>query len=148
MLCRALSPGVSIARALLEITRGGAESGRNGALEYYSIRSSRPAKINIVRMLLQISIPHDPFNAAVKDGTAGQKLGRIVDEIKPEAIYFTEQHGQRGAIMIVEMADPSKIPALAEPWVLTFNASVEFRVVMTPDDLQKAGLDEVGRKWA
>jgi hypothetical protein len=31
---------------------------------------------------------------------------------------------------------------------LTFNASVEFRVVMTPDDLQKAGLDEVGRKWA
>jgi hypothetical protein len=101
-----------------------------------------------MRMLLQISIPHDRFNAAVKDGTAGQKLGRIVDEIKPEAIYFTEQHGQRGAIMIVEMADPSKIPALAEPWFLTFNASVEFRVVMTPDDLQKAGLDEVGRKWA
>ena len=125
-----------------------AESNREGALEYYSIRSSRPAKINIMRMLLQISIPHDPFNAAVKDGTAGQKLGRIVDEIKPEAIYFTEQHGQRGAIMIVEMADPSKIPALAEPWFLTFNASVEFRVVMTPDDLQKAGLDEVGRKWA
>jgi hypothetical protein len=50
--------------------------------------------------------------------------------------------------MIVEMADPSKIPALAEPWFLIFNASVEFRVVMTPDDLQKAGLDEVGRKWA
>jgi integrase len=48
-----------------------AESGRDGALEYYSIRSSRPAKINIMRMLLQISIPHDPFNAAVKDGTAG-----------------------------------------------------------------------------
>ena len=143
-----LVAGVSVVRALLEITRGVAESGRDGALEYYSIHSSRPAKINIMRMLLQISIPHDPFNAAVKDGTAGQKLGRIVDEIKPEAIYFTEQHGQRGAIMIVEMADPSKIPALAEPWFLTFNASVEFRVVMTPDDLQNAGLDEVGRKWA
>ena len=28
------------------------------------------------------------------------------------------------------------------------DASVEFRVVMTPDDLQKAGLDEVGKKWA
>jgi hypothetical protein len=25
---------------------------------------------------------------------------------------------------------------------------VEFRVVMTPDDLQKAGLNEVGKKWA
>jgi hypothetical protein len=97
---------------------------------------------------LQVSIPHEPFNAAVRDGTAGQKLSRIVDETKPEVVYFTEQHGQRGAIMIVEMSDPSKIPTLAEPWFLTFNASVEFRVVMTPDDLQKAGLDEVGKKWA
>ena len=101
-----------------------------------------------MRMLLNISIPHESFNIAVKDGTAGQKLGRILDETKPEAVYFTEQHGHRGAIMIVEMSDPSKIPALAEPWFLVFNANVEFRVVMTPDDLQKAALDEVGRKWA
>ena len=100
-----------------------------------------------MRMLLNISLPHDPFNAAVKDGTAGQKLGRIIDETKPEAIYFTEQQGGRGAVMIVNMADPSNIPALAEPWFLTFNATVEFRVVMTPDDLQKAGLEEVGKKW-
>jgi hypothetical protein len=101
-----------------------------------------------VRMLLQISFPHEPFNAAVKDGTAGQKLRRIIDETRPEAIYFTEQRGGRGAIVIVDISDPSRIPALAEPWFLTFNASVEFRVVMTPDDLQKAGLDEVGKKWA
>jgi hypothetical protein len=102
----------------------------------------------LMRMLLHISFPHEAFNAAVKDGTAGQKLGRIIDETRPEAIYFTEQRGGRGAIVIVDMSDPSRIPALAEPWFLTFNASVEFRVVMTPDDLQKAGLNEVGKKWA
>jgi hypothetical protein len=101
-----------------------------------------------MRMMLLISVPHESFNAAVKDGTAGQKLGRIIDDAKPEAIYFTEQHGARGAIMIVDLADPSKIPALAEPWFLTFNASVEFRVVMSPDDLQKAALDELGKKWS
>ena len=101
-----------------------------------------------MRILLNIHIPHLPFNAAVRDGTVGQKLGRIVDEIKPEAIYFTEQHGQRSAVMIVEISNPSKIPALAEPWFLTFNANVEFRVVMTPDDLKNAGLDEIGKKWA
>jgi hypothetical protein len=100
-----------------------------------------------VRILLNISLPHEPFNSAVRDGSAGQKLGRIIEEIKPEAIYFTEQHGSRGAVAIVDMSDPSRIPALAEPWFLTFNASVEFRVVMTPDDLQKAGLDELGKKW-
>ena len=98
--------------------------------------------------MLLISVPHESFNAAVKDGTAGQKLGRIIDDAKPEAVYFTEQHGARGAIMIVDLADPSKIPALAEPWFLTFNASVEFRVVMSPDDLQKAALDELGKKWS
>jgi len=98
-------------------------------------------------MLLNVSIPHESFNAAVRDGTVGTKLKRILDEIKPEAVYFTEQHGRRGAILIVDLADPSKVPALAEPWFLTFNADVEFKVVMTPDDLQNAGLDQIGKRW-
>jgi hypothetical protein len=101
-----------------------------------------------MRMLLNVSVPHEPFNTFVRDGTAGQKIGRIVDEIKPEAIYFTEQGGRRGAVVIVDLPEPSKIPALAEPWFLTFNADVEFRVVMSPADLQKAGLDEIGKNWA
>ena len=100
-----------------------------------------------MRILLDVSVPHEPFNTAVRDGTAGQKLGRIIDELKPEAIYFTEKDGGRGAVMIVEMADPSRIPALAEPWFLTFNAKVQFRVVMSPADLQRAGLDDLGKKW-
>jgi hypothetical protein len=31
---------------------------------------------------------------------------------------------------------------------LSFEAEVELRVVMTPDDLKKAGLEELGKKWA
>jgi hypothetical protein len=101
-----------------------------------------------MRMLLNVSFPHELFNAAVKDGTAGQKLARILDEIKPEAVYFTEKDGKRAAVMVVELSDPSKIPSLAEPLFLTFDASVELRIVMAPDDLEKAGLDEIGRKWS
>jgi len=100
-----------------------------------------------MRILLDITVPLEPFNTSVRDGTAGQKLGRIIDELKPEAIYFTEKDGGRGAVMIVEMSDPSMVPALAEPWFLTFSAKVQFRVVMSPADLQKAGLDEIGKKW-
>jgi hypothetical protein len=84
----------------------------------------------------------------VKDGTAGSKLSRIMEATKPEAVYFTEQNGQRGAVLIVDLPDPSKIPALAEPWFLTFQADVEFRVVMSPDDLKRAGLDELGKIWS
>jgi len=101
-----------------------------------------------MRMLLQVKIPHKEFNDAVRDGTAGQKLSRILEETRPEAVYFTEYNGQRGAIMIVNLEDPSKVPFFAEPWFLTFNANVEFHAVMTPDDLKKAGLDALGKKWS
>ncbi|WP_211465838.1 panthothenate synthetase [Collimonas silvisoli] len=101
-----------------------------------------------MRMLLNVRFPNTEFNTAVRDGSAGKKMGQILEELKPEATYFTEQHGQRTALLIVDLDAPSKIPMLAEPWFLTFNASVELRVVMTPEDLKKAGLEELGRKWA
>ena len=100
-----------------------------------------------MRMLLNVKIPHEPFNKAVRDGTAGEKLGKILDAIKPEAVYFTEQNGRRGAVLIVNVADQSKIPELAEPWFLTFQADVEFRIAMTPEDLKRSGLDQLGKKW-
>jgi hypothetical protein len=101
-----------------------------------------------MRMLLDITVPHEPFNSLLRKGVAGKKLGEILEALKPEAVYFSEHDGKRGAVVIVDMADPSKIPSIAEPWFLTFNADVKFRVAMTPDDLKKAGLDEVGKKWA
>ena len=38
-----------------------------------------------MRMLLRVRIPHKEFNEAVRNGTAGTKLNRIVEETKPEA---------------------------------------------------------------
>jgi hypothetical protein len=100
-----------------------------------------------MRMLFDVTIPNADFNAALRDGTAGAKLQQILDDIKPESIYFTEQNGHRGAVMVVEMADASKLPALVEPWFLAFNAEIKLRIAMTPQDLQKAGLDKLGKKW-
>jgi hypothetical protein len=99
-------------------------------------------------MLVHVKIPHEPFNTAVKGGTAGTKMRRILDELKPEAVYFTEYQGRRGAIMIVSVDNPSEIPPISGPWFLTFNADCEFHLVMTPEDLARAGLDELGRKWS
>ena len=70
----------------------------------------------------------------MRDGTAGSKLDAILEATKPEAVYFTEQNGLRTAILIVDLPDPE--------------ADVEFHIVMTPDDLKKAGLDEIGKKWS
>ena len=100
-----------------------------------------------MRMLMHVKLPNQEFNAAARDGTAGAKMKRILDEMQAEAVYFTEYGGQRGAILIVNVADPSKIPGLCEPWFLTFNAAVELHAAMTPEDIGRAGLDELGKKW-
>jgi len=101
-----------------------------------------------MRVLMNIRIPHAGFNAALKDGSAGLKVNQILESMKPEAVYFTEHDGQRGAVIVVDLPDSSGIPALAEPWFLAFQADVEFRIAMTPADLEKAGLDELSKKWA
>lgn len=100
-----------------------------------------------MRILLNVTIPHEPFNTLVRQGKAGEVLGRILDETKPEAVYFTERGGRRGAVVVVDLPEASKIPALAEPWFLAFNADCELGLAMTPQDLQNAGLDKIGERW-
>ena len=39
-----------------------------------------------------------------------------------------EHNGQRGAVLVVDVPEPSPIPSLAEPMFLSFNAGVEFRL--------------------
>jgi hypothetical protein len=101
-----------------------------------------------MRMLMHVHLPLEPFNSAVRDGTAAQKLQRILEAVKPEAVYFSEQDGRRGGTLVVNVKDPSEVPALAEPWFLTFNAEVQFRIAMTPEDLARANLDGLGKTWA
>jgi hypothetical protein len=101
-----------------------------------------------MRMILNVTIPHEPFNSYVRDGSAGAKIQKILDTLKPEAVYFTEQDGKRGAIVVVDLPADKKVPALAEPWFLTFNADVKLRIAMTPDDLKHSGIDGMGKQWA
>ncbi len=99
-------------------------------------------------MLMHVQLPLERFNDAVRDGTVGPKIQRILEAIKPEAAYFSEQNGRRGCTLVVNVKDASEVPMLAEPWFLTFNAEVEFRIAMTPEDLARANLEGLGKKWA
>jgi uncharacterized protein DUF3303 len=101
-----------------------------------------------MRFVMKVSIPVEKFNAAVRDGSAGKKLQQILDDTKPEAVYFWEEDGKRGGIMVVNLEKASQIPAFAEPWFLSFDASVAFHPCMTPQDLAAAGLDALGKKYA
>jgi hypothetical protein len=100
-----------------------------------------------MRMVMHVYFPVDVFNDAVRDGSAGAKMQKILGQQKPEAAYFTEYHGQRSGILIVDIKDASQIPAFAEPWFLQFNARLELHPAMTAQDLGAAGLEALGKEW-
>jgi len=100
-----------------------------------------------MRMLIDVHMPLEPFNTLVKNGTAGQVIQKILEDLKPEAAYFAARDGKRGGIIVLDVADASKIPSVAEPFFLHFNANVSFHPCMTPADLAKAGLEELGKKY-
>jgi len=94
-----------------------------------------------------VSLPAEKFNKAAMEGKAGQTIRRILEETKPEAAYFCAKNGNRGGFLVVNMESVSEIPKYAEPWFLNFDATVEFLPAMTPDDLEKAGVDQIAKKW-
>ena len=100
-----------------------------------------------MRMIMNVTMPAEPFNTLVRKGTVGKILQSILEAIKPESAYFTEQDGHRGAMLVVHLSDSSQIPALAEPWFLNFEAECTFRIAMNAEDLGKAGLEALGKKW-
>jgi len=101
-----------------------------------------------MHMIMLVQFPVEPFNTLVRDGSVGGLVNRILEATKPETVYFTERDGHRGAIMVVNVDSPSDVPMYAEPWFLDFNATVEFRIAMTPEDLGKAHLDLLGKQWS
>ena len=101
-----------------------------------------------MKMIMNVRIPHEPFNTLVREGKVSEVIRRILDDLKPESIYFTEQGGTRGAVAVIDVADSSRIPFFAEPFFINFNADCEFRIAMSPEDLGRAGLDELGKKWS
>ncbi len=101
-----------------------------------------------MRMIMQVQFPIEPFNTLVKNGSIGAKMKQLLDATKPEHVWFSERNGKRGGTLIVNLDSPSDVPRLAEPWFLSLNADVEFRIAMTPEDLGRSGLDSVGKSWA
>lgn len=100
-----------------------------------------------MRMLIDFQMPLEPFNSLVKNGTAGEIIQKILGDLKPEAAYFTARDGKRGGTFVLNVADASMIPAIAEPLFLHFNASVSLFPCMTPGELAEAGLEQLGKKY-
>jgi hypothetical protein len=94
-----------------------------------------------MKFIVEASFPLEPFNAYVRQGVAGEKIGEVLDAIGAEVVYFTDHGPGRGATMIVDLEDFGQLPHVTEPLMLTFDAEVHYRIAVAPEELQAAGLD-------
>lgn len=99
--------------------------------------------------VMSVRIPIEAGNAALSDPDFGTKMQDVLRDIKAQAAYFTTMGGQRGGYIIVDLADASQIPGVAEPFFLWLKADVTFQPAMRPEDLAKAGpgIAAAVKKW-
>lgn len=98
-----------------------------------------------MRVMLDVSIPVEAGNEALKDGRLQRTIMGVVDQIHPEASYFYPSRGKRHAIMVFDLRDQTHIPLVAERFFQDLNAEVRLTPVMNLEDLQK-GLGQIGKK--
>ncbi len=94
-----------------------------------------------VRILVTFSMNPEKGDQLIKEGRIGETMGSILDDLQPEAAYFTDVDGTRGGFLVVDMEDASQIPAITEPLFLQVGATVHMQPVMTPEDLRGAAGD-------
>ncbi len=102
-----------------------------------------------MRFMLTVRIPTEKGNALARDGSLGQTIQSILEEIKPEAAYFADMEGARGGYIVVNMDDASQIPAITEPFFLGLDANIKVHPVMTPEDLGRAtpAIDQAAQRY-
>ncbi len=103
-----------------------------------------------MRVLLTFSINSEKGDQLIKEGRLGETMGSILEDLKPEAAYFTVVEGTRGGFLVVDMEDASQMPTLTEPLLLGLGATIQMQPVMTPEDMQGAAgeaVQQMGQKY-
>ena len=92
-----------------------------------------------MRMLLKASIPTEAGNAGIRVGSMMENMGSILEDAKPEAVYFFIENGKRTCLMIIDMNEQTQLPSAVEPWFLSMGADITIVPVMNGEDFEKAG---------
>ncbi len=103
-----------------------------------------------MRVMITFSVNPEKGDQLIKEGRIGETIASILEDLQPEAAYFTDVEGTRGGVLVVDMEDASQMPAMTEPLLLGVGATVHLQPVMTPEDLREAAgeaLQQMGQKY-
>jgi len=90
-----------------------------------------------MKFLVRLHMPTEHGNKMLQDPNFPKKLEGVLNQIKPEAVYFTPIEGERGIYMIVNLPSADMIATIVEPLWMTFNCKLDLTPVMELSDLQK-----------
>jgi len=89
-----------------------------------------------MKFLLRLHMPTESGNKMLQDPNFPKKLESVLNQVKPEAVYFAPIEGERGIYMIVNLPSADMIAGIAEPLWTTFNCKLDLTPVMELSDLQ------------
>jgi len=104
---------------------------------------------NNMRVMMKVNMCVETGNKLARAGKLESTIKSILEEQKPEAVYFAADNGKRTAFVFLNLQDSSEIPKYSEPWFLAMNADIEMSPVMAPEDLMKGapGIAAAVKKW-
>jgi hypothetical protein len=91
-----------------------------------------------MRFMITCRIPVEKGSELAKAGSLDATIHSILEELKPEAAYFSDIEGVRVGYIVVNMDDASQISAIVEPLYLGLGATIQVHRVMSPEELGQA----------
>lgn len=73
----------------------------------------------------------------LQDPNGFKALENYIAKMKPEAVYFTEEGGDRTALFVLDVPSVDMVPVVAEPLFQGLNAKVEFHPAMNVDEVKR-----------
>ncbi|MEO0796609.1 MAG: hypothetical protein AAFX93_15675 [Verrucomicrobiota bacterium] len=98
-------------------------------------------------MILTAKLDHDAFNELIKAGTAEATMKAVIENTKPEAVYFHCVDGLRTMTLIVDLQEAAQIPTICEPFFIKFGADVDFQPCAVPADFEKCDWNAITSQW-
>ncbi|WP_030690515.1 hypothetical protein [Streptomyces globisporus] len=90
-----------------------------------------------MRMLMKVQMDTATSNEAIKQGNLLKTVEGALEELRPEAAYFTVEDGCRTGYLFFDLEDPSRLPKISEPFFMEMGAKIHYSPVMNPEDLRK-----------
>lgn len=90
-----------------------------------------------MRVLMKVQTPVERGNKTIQDGSMKKNIQKVIEKIKPEAVYFLLEDGVRTSLWFFDLPDVSQLPSICEPIFEQAHSKITITPTMNMEDLTK-----------